>query len=110
MENLEHPLKEEVQMVREIIQNVNPAIAEQIKWNAPSFSFQGEYLVTFNLRARDRIHLVFHHPMIAKVKSPLLEGDYPDRRMAYFTNQSDIQANRQTLEKAMKDLIHLQNM
>jgi hypothetical protein len=110
MENLDHPLKREVQLVREIIQNVNPAIAEQIKWNAPSFSYQGEYLVTFNLRAKDRIHLVFHNPMIAKVKSPLLEGDYLDRRMAYFADQSDIQAKRQTLEKALKDLIKLQNV
>ena len=110
MENLDHPLKREVQLVREIIQNVNPAIAEQIKWNAPSFSYQGEYLVTFNLRAKDRIHLVFHNSMIAKVKCPLLEGDYLDRRMAYFTDQSDIQAKRQTLEKALKDLFKLQNV
>lgn len=110
MEKLDHPLKSEVQMVREIIQNVHPAIAEQIKWNAPSFSYQGEYLVTFNLRAKDRVHLVFHNPMIAKVKSPLLEGDYPDRRMVYFTDQSEIQARRQPLEKALKDLIKLQNV
>ena len=108
MENLDHPLKEEVQLVREIIQNVDSAISEQIKWNAPSFSFQGEYLVTFNLRAKDRIHLVFHNPMIAKVKSPLLEGNYPDRRMAYFADRSEIQAKRQSLEKALKDLIKLQ--
>jgi hypothetical protein len=110
MANLDHPFKGEVELVREIIKNVNPDITEQIKWNAPSFSYQGEYLVTFNLRAKDRIHLVFHNPLIAKVKSLLLEGDYPDRRMAYFADQSDIQAKRKTLEKALKDLIKLQNM
>jgi uncharacterized protein YdhG (YjbR/CyaY superfamily) len=108
MEKLDHPFKAEVQMVREIIKNVNPDITEQIKWNAPSFSYKGEALVTFNLWEKKRIHLVFHNPMISKVKSKFLEGDYDHRRMAYFADQSDIQAKKQILEKALKDLIKLQ--
>jgi uncharacterized protein YdhG (YjbR/CyaY superfamily) len=109
MDSLDHPFKAEVQMVREIIKNVNPEITEQIKWNAPSFTYKGESLVTLNLWERKRIHLVFHNPMISKVQSQLLEGDYDHRRMAYFADQSDIQAKRQTLEKAVKDLIKLQS-
>lgn len=46
MARLEHPLKAEVQAVREIIKSVNPGITEQIKWNAPSFSYRGQYPVT----------------------------------------------------------------
>lgn len=109
MEKLDHPFKAEVQMVREIIKNVNPDITEQIKWNAPSFSYKGDSLVTFNLWEKKRVHLVVHNPLVSKVKSKLLEGDYDHRRMAYFADQSDIQAKRQTLEKALKDLIKLQN-
>jgi uncharacterized protein YdhG (YjbR/CyaY superfamily) len=109
MEKLDHPFKAEVEMVREIIKNVNKDIAEQVKWNAPSFNYKGESLVTFNLWEKKRIHLVFHNTMISKVKSKLLEGDYDHRRMAYFTDQSDIQAKKKTLEKALKDLIKLQN-
>ena len=108
MEQLDHPLKAEVQLVREIIKKVNPSITEQIKWNAPSFSFDGQYLVTFNLRARDRIHLVFHNPKIAQVKSSLLEGDYADRRMAYFGDKRDIEIKKAALEKALSDLLKLQ--
>jgi uncharacterized protein YdhG (YjbR/CyaY superfamily) len=108
MDKLDHPLKAEVEMVRDIIKNVDKNITEQVKWNAPSFSYRGEYLVTFNLHAKDRIHLVFHNPMISKVKSALLEGDYDHRRMAYLAAGSDIRAKRQTLEKALKDLIKLQ--
>ena len=109
LEKLDHPFKAEVQMIREIIKNVDPNITEQIKWNAPSFSHMGESLVTFNLWEKKRIHLVFHNPMISKVKNKLLEGDYDHRRMAYFADQSDIQAKRKTLEKALKDLIKLQS-
>ena len=109
MDELNHPLKAEVGMIRAIIKNVNKDITEQIKWKAPSFSYQCEYLVTFNLRTIEYIHLVFHNPMIAQVLSKLLEGDYKDRRMAYFADTNDIKAKKPILEKALKDLIKLQN-
>jgi uncharacterized protein YdhG (YjbR/CyaY superfamily) len=108
MKSLDHPFKAEVEMVREIIKGVNKDITEQIKWNAPSFSYKGESLVTFNLWEKKRIHLVFHNPMISKVKGKWLEGDYEDRRMAYFSDKEDIQAKKTTLEKVLKDLIKLQ--
>jgi uncharacterized protein YdhG (YjbR/CyaY superfamily) len=108
MDKLNHPFKTEVQIIREIIKNVNKDITEQIKWNAPSFSYGGESLVTFNLWEQGRIHLVFHNPMISKVKSKVLEGDYDHRRMAYFADMKDIEAKKSALEKVLKDLIKLQ--
>ena len=108
LENLSHPFKAEVEAVRSIIKGVNKDINEEIKWNAPSFNYKGEYLVTFNLREEERIHLVFHNPQISKVKSKLLEGEYVDRRMAYFADMKDIKAKKSLLEKALKELIKLQ--
>ena len=108
LRELSHPLKAEVEAVRAIILGVNKNINEEIKWKAPSFNYQGEYLVTFNLREMKRVHLVFHNPKIAQVKSSLLEGNYVDRRMAYFTDMQDVKAKKALLEKALKDLIKLQ--
>ena len=108
LENLSHPFKAEIEAVRSIIKGVNKDINEEIKWNAPSFNYKGEYLVTFNLREQKHIHLVFHNPHIAKVKSKLLEGNYVDRRMAYFADMKDIKAKQPLLEKVLKDLIKLQ--
>jgi uncharacterized protein YdhG (YjbR/CyaY superfamily) len=110
LEDLSHPLKAEVEALRSIIKGVDKNIAEEIKWKAPSFNYKGEYLVTFNLREEERIHLVFHNPQISKVKSKLLEGDYKDRRMAYFADMNDIKAKKPVLEKALKDLIKLQKV
>jgi uncharacterized protein YdhG (YjbR/CyaY superfamily) len=107
LRELSHPLKAGVEAVRSIIKGVNKDINEEIKWNAPSFNYKGEYLVTFNLREMKRIHLVFHNPLIPKVKSNLLEGDYKDRRMAYFSNMKEVKAKKAVLEKALKDLIRL---
>ena len=107
LQELSHPLKAEVEAVRSIIKGVNKDINEEVKWNAPSFNYKGEYLVTFNLRETKRVHLVFHNPLIPQVKNNLLEGDYKDRRMTYFVNMNDIKANKSLLEKALKDLIKL---
>ncbi len=108
MLELSHPLTAEVETVRSIIKGVDKNINEEIKWKAPSFNYKGEYLVTFNLRDTKRIHLVFHNPMIAKVKSDLLEGDYKDRRMTYFADMKDIKTKQKELIKVLKDLIKLQ--
>jgi uncharacterized protein YdhG (YjbR/CyaY superfamily) len=107
LSNLDHPLKAEVQVVRDLIKGVNSEIAEEWKWNAPSFSYKGQYLVTFNLWEKNRIHLVFHNPQIVNVKSALLEGDYPTRRMSYFANMADIEAKRLELARVLTELIQL---
>ena len=107
LSNLDHPLKEDVQAVREIIKGVHNEIDEEWKWNAPSFSHKGTYLVTFNLWEQKRIHLVFHNPEIVKIKSTLLEGDYPTRRMTYLTDMADIEAKKPELQRIIKKLITL---
>src|SRR4026207_2483204 len=84
--NLDHPLKGEVQVVRGIIKGVDKEIEEDWKWNAPSFSYKGSYLVAFNLWEKKRVHLVFHNPQIVNIESTILEGDYPTRRMTYFAD------------------------
>lgn len=108
LRELSHPLKAEVEAVRSIIKGVDKDVNEEVKWNAPSFNYKGEYLVTFNLRDTNRINLVFHNPHIAKVKSELLEGEYVDRRMMYIADMRDIKKKKAMLEKVLKDLIKLQ--
>lgn len=106
MDRLDHPFKAEVQALREIIKGVSPDITEQIKWNAPTFSHDGDYIATFNLHSVKNVHLVFHHPQVASIESEILEGDYPDgRRMAYFADMDDIKARQSALEEVVKALV-----
>ena len=104
MARLDHPLKAEVQALRDIIKGVNPDITEQVKWNAPSYRYT-DYIATFNLRATQHVHLIFHNPAIASIQSDILEGDYVDRRMAYFTDMNDVLAKRGALEDVVRQLI-----
>jgi hypothetical protein len=106
---LDHPVKGEVQVLRDIIKGVNADVTEEVKWKAPSFSYRGAYLVTFNLRNPKRIRLVFHNPAIASVRSELLEGDYPDRRLAYITDMNDVKAKGAGLVDILKQLVSLED-
>ncbi len=67
MVKLKHPLKAEIAAVRQVILGADPAIGEEIKWNAPSFRTT-EFFATVNLRATHDVQLIFH--LGAKVRKP----------------------------------------
>jgi uncharacterized protein YdhG (YjbR/CyaY superfamily) len=105
MKELDHPLKAEIEAVRAIIK-ANRKIAERIKWNAPSFFYKDD-LVTIHVKARQHVHLIFHHPAIVKIRSAFLEGDYKDRRMMYFENMKEVNARKKELTRIIRELVDL---
>lgn len=66
MAKLEHPMKAEIEALRALVTGADPRISEQIKWNAPSFCFEGDDRVTLRLQPGNRLQMVFHRG--AKVK------------------------------------------
>ena len=97
-----------MQAVREIILGLHPGITEQVKWNAPSFSYGG-YLATFSLRRREYALLIFHDGAILDDQDGLLEGSYPDRRMVTFDSLDDVAAKRPRLEAAIREWIDIRD-
>ncbi len=105
MHKFQLPFKTEMEAVRTIIKNVNKGIGERIKWKAPSYYYKEQDMVTFNGWATEQVHLVFHHPAVVTIKSPLLQGDYPGRRMAYFKDMKEVKANKKELERVVNELV-----
>ncbi|TQR19910.1 DUF1801 domain-containing protein [Psychrobacillus vulpis] len=111
MNNLDHPLKEEIEEVRKIILNANIIISEHIKWNAPSYHIEGEDRITFNLHGKGFFRLIFHCG--SKVKdnvdvqhliddtTGILEWVAHDRAIAKFTSINDVKAKEQELKKVI---------
>jgi len=60
LQQLDHPLKREIEEVRELILASNSQITEHIKWNAPSFCIHNEDRITFNLYGANKFRLIFH--------------------------------------------------
>ena len=113
IEQLQEPTKEIVKALRKIILSTDPEIAEEIKWNAPSFYYTGEmkpfdpkeyrrHIIVMNLNKR--ILMVF--PSGAKIdnSSGLLTGDYKDgRRLVDVKTMDDVKSITPALQSAIKD-------
>ena len=119
MKQLNHPLKDVVEALRQIILRTGKEIGEEIKWNAPTFFYTGEmrpfdpkeykrYIVVFNLYQKDCIRLVF--PSGAKVndKTGFLQGEYADgRRLAFFPNVDEVKSKKKVLQAVIKKWLML---
>ncbi len=107
-----------VQKIRLIILAVDSSISEHIKWNNPSFYYNGEMkpfdpkeykrdIAVFNLH-KERIMVVF--PSGAKVNdiSGLLTGKYPDgRRIAIFKDLAQVDERTEDLRNVIRKWLDL---
>jgi len=114
---LDHPLKDAAEQLRDFILSANPLISEQIKWNSPAFYFTGEVknadpkaykgdLVVFHLRRKDEVLLIF--PNGAQINDPtgLLGGKFTDTRKSIsFTSLEQVIANEEALSTVMNLLV-----
>lgn len=115
MKNLDHPLKEEIEEVRSIILSTDDKITEHIKWNAPSFCYEGEDRITFNLHGKGFIRLIFHCGAKVKVRktkellildsSGMLEWKAADRAIMKFTDKNDVIAKEEKLREIVIEWI-----
>lgn len=109
--DLDHPLRSAMEKVREIILAADDAITEQIKWKGPSFCYNGDDRVTFNVRD-DAILLIFHRG--AKVKDStgagrliedptgLLQWITDDRATIKLTSEGEVDQKSSYLKKVIQ--------
>lgn len=105
MDALVHPLKAEIAAVRDIIKS-NKKINERVKWSAPSFFYKHD-MVTFNHRQEKFVQLVFHYAPVVSIDSPLLTGDYKDRRLAAFKDMKEVKTNKKELQRIIAALVEI---
>ncbi len=112
--SLDHPFKQEILAIREVILETDPSIAEGIKWNAPSFC-TSEHFATLNLRAKDGLLVILHrgakkreslipHTAIADPEG-LIEWLGDDRASAKFRNLEEIHARRSAFVNVIRQWI-----
>ncbi|MEY2837969.1 MAG: hypothetical protein RJB60_268, partial [Pseudomonadota bacterium] len=114
MQRLDHPLKAEVQAIRRTLLAVDPAIAEGVKWNAPSYRTT-DYFATTHLREKAGIGVILH--LGAKARGLGAEGvpiDDPghllkwlakDRAMIVFKDMDGFMARKTAFECIIRQWI-----
>lgn len=102
-----------IEAIRQLLLSTDKEVGEQIKWNSPSFFYQGEMkafdakeykrdIVVVNIRKGYAL-LVFPTGATIKDHSGILEGDYSDgRRMVSFRNMDEVKAKGKDLQQVVK--------
>ena len=87
------------------LKKASPKLSERIKWNAPSYHFNLVDTLTFGPYKKDKILLVFHHPAVVSISSPLLQGVYKDRRLTSFKNKAEAEKNKKELTRIITEIL-----
>lgn len=114
LNQLEHPLKNEIELLRAIILDSNSGLSEIIKWNAPSFVYRDIDCITFKVYPPKAVQLIFHRGVktktppkgrLIKDSSGLLVWKENDRAVATFATIDTIESNKENLRKIVQDWI-----
>ena len=108
MQELDNPLKDIWEQIRDIILGVDEKMEEDIKWGAPTFIYKGN-LATFNPRAKNFVNLTFHTGALIDDLEGVLEGDAKEARVMRVASSEDLQEKKSGLEMVVKKWILLKD-
>lgn|SRR5690606_2570759 len=114
LDRLNYPLRKEFELLRKYVLSAKSGIEENIKWNGPNYTFNGEDRITMKIRPPKNVQLIFHRG--AKVlempkekllnnNSGLLNWKTNDRAIATFVTMDEIVSNKEALQKIVKEWI-----
>ena len=113
IQKLEPEFAQMIEAIRNLILSTDKEVGEQIKWNSPSFFYQGEMkpfdpkeykrdIVVMNVR-KGVVLLVFPTGANINDTTGLLEGNYTDvRRLATFKTMEDVVRKGKDLQEVIK--------
>ncbi len=99
----EHPQEAPMLRVREIILDTDPRVTETIKWQTPTFMFNGN-ICSFN-PAKRFVSLLFHRGAEIPGHHPLLEGDGKLARTVRFGDLDAVEAGSDALQNIIRSWI-----
>jgi hypothetical protein len=97
----DHPLKDAMLRVREIILAADGRITESIKWKSPTFSFEGN-IASFNPNTKKHVSLMFHQGASIPGEHPKLEGGSETVRYMRFADADDVERSRADVEAVIR--------
>lgn len=114
LDGLNHPLRAEIEYLREIIINATSGLSENIKWNGPNYSFEEQDRITMRVQPPLQIQLIFHRgakkqtqpkDRIIQSKSNLLVWKENDRAIVTLKNMSEIESGKADLTTIVQEWV-----
>ena len=97
----ENPMKAVVMRVREIVLAADARMDECIKWQAPTFMYEGN-LASFYPKSKQHASLMFHQGAKIPGKHPRLEGEGDTSRVMKIASVTEADAAKKEIEAIVK--------
>ena len=116
LNELNHPFRKEIELLRNVVLSADNNLTENIKWNGPNYCVDNEDRITMRIQptTSKQIQLIFHRgakkqeqptdKMITS-KSKMLVWKENDRAIASFKNRQDIDDAKAELTEIIKQWI-----
>ena len=113
---LNHPLRKEIELMRQCILSANNNLSENIKWNGPNYCLGGEDRITMRVQLPKNIQLIFHRGAKVKEqpKEKLIKEDFGllawkgnDRAIATFKSIKEIENSKKYLSTIITEWLNV---
>jgi hypothetical protein len=100
LDKINHPMRIEIEYLRELILSSNNNLSENIKWNGPNYHLGGEDRITLRINPLNKIQVIFHRGAKKKEqpRDKLISDEYDllswkenDRAILSFKNLKEIE-------------------
>ena len=114
LDRLNYPLRKEFELLSKYVLSAKSGIEENIKWNGPNYTFNGEDRITMKIRPPKNVQLIFHRgaKVLEMPKEKLLNEDFGllnwktnDRAVATFVTMDEIVSNKKPLQRIVCEWI-----
>jgi hypothetical protein len=108
LDALDHPLRKEIEQLRQAILSANAGLSENIKWNGPNYCFRSEDRITLRIHPPKQLQLIFHRgakvlappgEKIIQVSSNLLIWKTNDRAVLTYTSMEEVLSGKPALTR-----------
>ncbi len=110
-----HPLRKEIQLLRQSILSSNKHLSENIKWNGPNYCVDKEDRITMKIQPPKNIQIIFHRGAKVKEqpKEKLIKEDFGllawkgnDRAVATFKSMIEIEKCKESLSTIITEWLN----
>jgi hypothetical protein len=116
LDELHHPLRKEIELLRICILSAESNLTESVKWNGPNYSIDGEDRITMRIQppTSKQIQIIFHRgakkqtqPEYQLIEDPskLLVWKENDRAIASFKSLEEIENAKAALKEIVKNWV-----
>lgn len=114
LDELKHPLRNEIEHLRSMVLNVMDGLSENFKWNGPNYSFKNEDRVTMKIQPPKAAQLIFQRGVkVQTAPDEKLLNEHlafliwkgTDRAIITFNSSAEIENRKEDIAKIIKDWI-----